>query len=250
MDSSNAGRLQAVIFDVDGTLYDQTKLRRQMLLRLLVASLKSPIDGVRTLTALRAFRRAQEMVRLEKEGDAVDRQLSVAASNTGLPAKQLHRIVQRWMEEEPLAILPRCVCPGLREVLSRCRSLGLKLAVLSDYPARSKVAAMELEGYFDLIVEAGDSEVRRFKPDPRGLSVTLRRLGLSPSEAAYVGDRPDVDAMAASKIGMKCVILGRKKNMSPENIGFVRIHNYQQLISALGLSHDLPATSAVMGKPE
>jgi phosphoglycolate phosphatase-like HAD superfamily hydrolase len=58
-------------------------------------------------------------------------------------------------------------------------------------------------------VTAQDPEVQRFKPHPRGLEVTLGRLGVSKREAIYIGDRADVDGEAAGRAGVRCVIVRR-----------------------------------------
>ena len=48
-----------------------------------------------------------------------------------------------------------------------------------------------------------------FKPDPRGLQVTLARLSAKADESLYVGDRPEVDATAAAEVGIPCAIITR-----------------------------------------
>jgi len=44
-----ASSLAAVIFDVDGTLYDQPRLRRAMATRLLASVIRQPAAGARTI---------------------------------------------------------------------------------------------------------------------------------------------------------------------------------------------------------
>jgi putative hydrolase of the HAD superfamily len=83
----------------------------------------------------------------------------------------------------------------------------LRLAVFSDYPALRKLAAMDLLPFFDVVLTAQDAEVRRFKPDPRGLEVTLRRLETPGHRAIYVGDRPDIDGLAAARAGLHSLVL-------------------------------------------
>ena len=48
--------LAAVIFDVDGTLYDQPPLRRAMAIRLMRCVAREPFTGSRTIRVLRAYR--------------------------------------------------------------------------------------------------------------------------------------------------------------------------------------------------
>jgi len=82
--------------------------------------------------------------------------------------------------------------------------------VVSDYPAGAKLESIGLRDIFDVTICAQDPDVGLFKPDPRGLIIAAGRLGVAPSEALYVGDRPEVDAVAAERAEMACAIISRK----------------------------------------
>ena len=73
---------------------------------------------------------------------------------------------------------------------------------------------MGIAEFFDVVVTAQDPEVQRFKPDPAGLELTLRRLAVRKDEAVYIGDRADVDAVAASRAGIRHFILKGTRNLS------------------------------------
>ena len=57
----------------------------------------------------------------------------------------------------------------------------------------------------DVVIGAEDTE--RHKPDPEPLLEALRRLGATPSEAAYVGDSP-FDIRAAKDGGLFAIAVG------------------------------------------
>lgn len=226
-------RLRAVIVDVDGTLYRQGPLRRAMLWRLLRAHLTAPGAGVRTLRALRAYRRAQEALR-ERRGDVSDlafAQIEHACRASGVPARELGACVARWMESEPLGLVAACRRDGVVEFLRAARGRGLRLGVFSDYPPGPKLVALGVAGLFDVVVSAQDPEVRRFKPHPRGLEVTARLLGVEPGQAVYIGDRPETDAVAARAAGMACAILGGRTPGRDE--GWLPIAGYPALSATL-----------------
>lgn len=208
----NLQHLDALLFDVDGTLYEQTPVRLAMLWRLIRAHGRSPAEGWTTLRALRAYRQAQERMRSPSRacGDLAEEQLTFASWQTGVPVSRLREHVQRWLEVEPLGVLAQSCRHGIVDVLKAARSRGLKLGVFSDYPADAKLMALGLSTFFDVIVTAQDRDVQRFKPDPRGIEVTLRRLGVDRSRAVYVGDRPSVDGEAARRAGIPCLIVGRR----------------------------------------
>lgn len=202
-------RLRAVLLDVDGTLYDQRRLRARLLPRLLLHGLRRPITGWRTAAAIRAYRDAQEQLRSAAPAPALaERQLALAGARCDLAPDVVRALVARWMEREPLSLLGACARPGLAAFLAEARARGLRIAVVSDYPAAGKLAALGISELVDVVVCAQDADVACFKPDPRGLLVALARLGAAVGEAVYVGDRATVDAAAARAAGMRCLLVG------------------------------------------
>lgn len=207
-DALSGAAVKAVVFDVDGTLYHQSPMRRAMALRLARAHALRPLRGWRTMRIISAYRHAQESMRDDAVvGDLHAEQIQAAADRTGSDPGDVAQCVARWMDDEPLQLLGRYVRSGMAELLDSLRSRGVRLAVLSDYPAEAKLTAMGLSGKFDVVLCAQDPDIGVFKPDPHGILVALDRLGVEPGEALYIGDRVDVDAVAAHAAGVACVIL-------------------------------------------
>jgi HAD superfamily hydrolase (TIGR01509 family) len=226
-------RLKAIVFDVDGTLYRQSGLRRAMLLRLLKESALHPWSAVGTFKALRAYRHAQEVLRgTETEGAIAAAQLRLASERSGQAEPLVAKLVARWMEQEPLPVLERFVDPALRPFLAAARSRRLALGILSDYPAASKLEAMGLTAFFDVVVAAQDQAVNRFKPHPSGLSEALRQLGATPAEALYVGDRHEIDGAVARALGVPCVIVGGRATRATA-VGWTPVSGYHELHTML-----------------
>jgi putative hydrolase of the HAD superfamily len=227
--------VRGILFDVDGTLYRQSAVRRWMLARLVRHCVANPGEAWDLLRGLQAYRRAQESLRREAvDGDLAAEQLSMCARATGIPEERVQAWVRRWIEHEPLPLLQRAVYPGMATLLVRAASFGYSLGVVSDYPTDAKLTALRLSRLFAVQVAAQDPEVRRFKPDPRGLQVALQRLGLAPDQAVYVGDRPEVDAEAARRAGMTCVILHPRARRRGD--GYVGVRNTSELAAVLSLS--------------
>jgi FMN phosphatase YigB (HAD superfamily) len=139
------------------------------------------------------------------------------------------------MEREPLPLLARCLQPGLFQFLQRSKESGIRLAVLSDYPAQAKLEAMGLSEFFEVVVTAQSTDVGTFKPDPRGMRVVLERLGVGPEEVLSIGDRPDVDAPTAAALGIACFILSPR----PAPVATARWTSFQQYqqLWELALNH-------------
>ncbi len=220
--------LRAVVFDVDGTLYRQGALRRAMAVRLLRAYLHRPLAGVTTMRILSAYRRGQEALReAPGTGDIAQAQLRFASRATGAPTADVQALVTRWMDEAPLNLLADLAQPGMQAFVRDLRGRGIRLGVLSDYPAEAKLAALGVGGLFDSVLCAQAPEVGVFKPDPRGILVSLERLGVAPLDALYVGDRADVDAPAARAAGVACAILTGEK--PAHGAGFLAVRSFADL---------------------
>jgi FMN phosphatase YigB (HAD superfamily) len=228
-----SARLRAIIFDIDGTLYHQGALRREMALRLLRGHAGHPIRGLRTLRILRAYRRAQELLRLEKaSSDLAEAQIRLTCERTGLERPVVAACVAQWIEQEPLLCLKQFIRPGLLDFVKGCRARGLRLGALSDYPAEAKLQALDLRELFDVVLCAQSSLIGVFKPHPLGLKRTLEQLGASAGETLYVGDRVEVDAAAAAAAGIACAIIGRRRSANLER-NWLEVAGYAELQALL-----------------
>lgn len=76
------------------------------------------------------------------------------------------------------------------------------------------LADYELEDYFETVVVS--DEVGVAKPDPGIFHVALRRAGLEPKEAAYVGDAPE-DVEGSLAAGLQPILIKRKRVMKDSN---------------------------------
>jgi hypothetical protein len=119
MGSIDTSQLRALILDLDGTLYRQTPLRWRMLWCVLRAHVGHPMRGLFILRVLRAYRRAQEALRASPlaHRDIAEEQLRLACQWTGVGPVLVRSCVTRWMEQEPLAFLPRLRYQGIEDFL-------------------------------------------------------------------------------------------------------------------------------------
>ncbi len=243
--------MKALLFDVDGTLYRDRVLRWIMARRLARCYWSQPAEGFRVLRVLQAYRRGQEHLRsaADAELELSEQQLRFAVWQTGEAIETVRAYVARWMEQEPIAHLRAAMWPGVAETLRLAKYRGWLLGAVSDYPARTKLAVLGIADLFDTVVCAQDPAVQSFKPDPRGLEFALKGLGVPRAQAIYVGDRPEVDAVAAFRAGIPCVIVGRKRSAGPDP--FMAIPDFAALATALTMDFkpnaDLKRELAVVG---
>ena len=202
--------LRAILFDLDGTLYEQPPLRWRMLRELAWTPLThGPRAAHRLASILKSFRRQREGLREIEAADTplVHLQYQVVADELGVDVNEVLRVVEDWMFSRPLRHLRAHRRAGLGAFLREARQRALGLGVFSDYPVERKLEALGLQETFDCQVDATDPSVDAFKPDPRGFLVCAERLNVEPEEVLYVGDRADVDAEGARRAGMRSVVL-------------------------------------------
>ena len=206
--------IRAVLFDVDGTLYRQTPLRVLMASEVALEALRSgSLRAARRLARILAtFRRVREELRSlgEPQGLLLDQlQFTRTADRTGVDVEAVRNVVDEWVMQRPLKHLRPLVRFGLTPLLDALAARRLRLGVLSDYPAKHKLRAMQLETRFSLVLSTSDSLINAFKPHPKGFWRACDIWGVAPQEVLYVGDRPEIDAAGAAAAGMPCFVVAR-----------------------------------------
>ena len=197
-------RFGAVLFDVDGTLYDQKRLRRFMMVELLAHCLSRP-SGLCDLRILSNFRRQREKKFQREELCLAVAQYQWTAEALNIDAERVQRIVKEWILDRPLQHLPACRPPGMLELFERLARKKVKIGVFSDYPPDDKLAALGLKA--DASACALDLSINRFKPHPAGLIHICKKLDISPEQVLHIGDRKDRDELAAKNCGAQSIIM-------------------------------------------
>lgn len=213
----------AVIFDVDGTLYDQLSLRHIMAKELLLYCARKPITGLRTIQVLKIFRSLREKLPFLNISNLATTQYSLVAERLRVSPELVRSIVDEWMFQRPLDHLKTCMHHGLNSFLAFLGSKEISVGIFSDYPAESKLISLGLN--FEVIVDAEDPEVDRLKPNPRGLKVCTQLLGQKPSNCLFIGDRDDRDGECARRIGMPYLLYDRA------HLDANRFHSYLALLN-------------------
>jgi FMN phosphatase YigB (HAD superfamily) len=199
-------RTRTVVFDVDGTIYSQPRMHLRMLVEILVECARTGDAGL-ALT-LRAFRRHRAALGISGADDFIRMQYELTARSRRCPPDEVRRIVAEWIERRPLGFLADCMYPGVDRLFQALRASGRTIGILSDYPAREKIAAMGLAA--DIVVSATDPEIGRLKPDPRGLAYILKQTGTPASACLMIGDRAHEDGGVASRCGVRALIRSRR----------------------------------------
>jgi len=97
------------------------------------------------------------------------------------------------------------VAPALDELKERGLTLGLISNV--DFDISSMLDELGLPAWLDVVVTSLDAGAN--KPRPEIFLEAIRRAGVPPSEAVYVGDQYRVDVVGANGAGLKGVLIDR-----------------------------------------
>jgi len=203
-------QLRAVIFDLDGTLYRQAPIRREMAFLLLREAVTGSMGfpPVRAIRVLYTFRRIREGMRELPPGSGLESlQYIKTAEATGTKEGFVRDVVKAFIHDKPLPLLSRLADSSVSAALAKLKGMGYRLGVYSDYPAVKKLEALGLGGLFDIVADSEMPEIDVFKPNPRGFLYAAEMLGAKPSEALYVGDRVRVDMEGAVRAGMPCALV-------------------------------------------
>jgi len=200
-------KVKAVIFDVDGTLYAQSKLRTKML-RALAGYYALRPWRLQEVLMLQRFRAEREKRPGAAGPNLENAQYEWCTNNGRYPIEKLRQVVDQWMFRHPNQYLPGCTYPGTQSFFDALRRQGIKIGVYSDYPAHDKLAAMGLTA--DVVVSSVDPEIDHLKPAPDGLLYITNVLGVSAAECLFIGDRHELDGICAEQAGMPYLIVDKQ----------------------------------------
>jgi pyrophosphatase PpaX len=180
--------LRAVLFDFDGTLVDTTEMIHQSMRHATTSVLGREDIPRETLLA--------------NVGQPLPRQMELIDAER---AESLLEAYRSHHEQHHDALIREF--PGVEESLSRLRSAGTKVAVVTSKRRLSVEMALEifpgLRTVVDRFVTLEDTT--EHKPHPEPLWRALELLGNVPKErAAYVGDSP-FDVQAGKAAGLTSV---------------------------------------------
>jgi HAD superfamily hydrolase (TIGR01509 family) len=215
----------------------------------------------------RAIRKIMELIEFDALPDVFDAMLSRRAKNYKRWSVDVKRELTeeefwtQWMLPEwpagmigPLAVQLHqlwlsgkgdfVIRPDAHEVIVELVQRGYRLGLISNATSREMPHELEqlgLSPYFETVVLSGT--FGRRKPDISIFLEAVRRMGVSASRSAYVGDKPTRDITGPREAGFALTIIFKEPGAAPADPTWATlvpdyvIHNLSELLTIFPSRH-------------
>jgi len=189
--------IRAVVFDVDGTLFDKSRLPLHLVLA-------DPLYMF-VLNNERKARKTLSGVYFGDERTYYETLYGKVAILSHLSAKR----VKWWYDHRYMPAMIKVLRkhyelrPWVSELLPALKEKGIKVAVYSDYGCiEERLATLGFQKeWADVVADA--PKMGGLKPCKESLLAVCRQLGVDPSETLMVGDKDETDGESARRCGMR-----------------------------------------------
>ncbi len=192
--------IKAILFDLDNTLIDFTKMKRQSTEAAIEAMLAAGVKLDKE-QAIKLIYELYDQYGIEHQQIF---QEFLIRTQKNVDYKILAAGVVAYRKAKAVLAEPY---PGVMPTLLKLKQKGLKLAIVSDAPilqAWTRLTEMKIQDFFDAVVTFDDTGER--KPSAGPFKKALEQLGVKPEEVLHVGDWPDRDIAGAKALGMKTAL--------------------------------------------
>ena len=197
------------VFDVDGTLYYQNKLRLIIGKRLFMYYLLHPLK-FKDLIIIKNFRSLRENA---KDTNGL---FDITAKKCNVSVSRVNEVIKKWIYENPIDALIASKDDTLLAIIDKLKANGKTVAIWSDYEADDKLKALKLST--DYVYTAEQERVGELKPSPKGLNLIMSDLNVPKDKTIMIGDRMVKDGEAAKKAGCDYLILSKSKKKREEQL--------------------------------
>ena len=213
MNVKGLGEIEAVAFDIDGTLYDQWRIHVAAVFHYVAHGIFFLHYGL-TRHEMHGSEALQDFRKVQAEKMAVRLHCSVEKAE-----EKLNKIVYNGLK--PLFVKMPCI-KNVPETFKKFKEAGLKIALLSDFPPEQKGEIWGLKPYCDVIL--GTEALGALKPNPHSFTEMSKQLNVSPEKILFVGNSKKYDVAGSKAAGMKCAYL-----MTPVKAFFGRKDKYADI---------------------
>ncbi|HRK58248.1 MAG TPA: HAD-IA family hydrolase [Candidatus Kapabacteria bacterium] len=188
--------IKAIIFDLDNTLVDFVAMKRHAI----DAAIGAMMDAGMNLTHEQIKSRIDKIY--EELGWEYQQVFDKLLQDTlgYVDHRMLSAGIIAYRRAREAALKP---FPHVTATIMHLVKMGIKLAVLSDAPAREawlRLCYINFHHIFDVVVTFDDTGER--KPSPKPFLLALEKLQVQPHEAIMIGDWAERDMVGAKNVGM------------------------------------------------
>ena len=224
-------KFTAIAFDLDGTLYPNYRFYIRLLPFLLKKQrLLRAMDKARTRLRNSAGNYPRSLKETNHPVDFYGIQARIMGEILGETGEKIReeteRLIYRGWEDHFKKIK---LFPHVQEALDAFRREGLTMGLLSDFPPRTKLQYLKIDGYWDAVLCS--EETGYLKPDRTPFLELAEEMKTPPERILYVGNSVSYDVVGAGSAGMKTALIvskWRKRRGRADSADFV-FNDYRQL---------------------
>lgn len=214
--------IQAIVFDLDGTLLDSAPDIGHSLNLMLADLGRPPLD----LTIVKSLmgEGTMELCRLALE------------ETGGVDGDDVYPYVKAFIQHyRKIKPDPSQIYPHTRETLEMLVSRGIKVGLCTnkaESATNNILKQLDLARYFGFV--AGGDTFPVHKPDPAHITGVLDALQAANAASVFVGDGPR-DVVASFRAGIPCIVVTHGRDETPDIIGETAIiTEFNELERAIG----------------
>lgn len=188
------GRIKAIVFDLDGTLYSSRELAVEIHRAACLALALQLGTGVEEAESRLATTKRAISTRTGREAT-----LSAACEALGCDIRALHRCLAEVIDPEPFLQRDERVVSMLARLT---REHALYVYTNNNRSLTGRImTAIGVDGCMEKVFTIED--LWRSKPDRVALEAVFATIGAMPDECLFVGDRYDVDLRLPEEMGSR-----------------------------------------------
>ena len=159
--------------------------------------------------------------------------IRLLCETTGISLRVSYEVAVREVYKAALSFEP---VAGVRDTLQKLASLGIRMGVLSNSSFSGELLRDELDRhnltqFFTYVLSSADYGLR--KPNPRLVSLAVKKLGLNPNETWFVGDRIEADIAGALRAGLHPVWYNPRGESLPAGYRCDQVGSWDEFLNVI-----------------